>query len=75
MNEFENERAPRTPGELSNFQRKLKLCYILQNYLINVNHPLYAAYNYVDAPGHEKHWLVRTQPRPFNQTAADEIDR
>ena len=64
-NEFANEQAPRTPGWWVHYQ---KLC-------LKVTSIISAAYNHVEAPGHEKHWLVRTQPRPFNQTAADKIDR
>ena len=33
------------------------------------------AYNYVDEPGHEKHWIVQTEPRQFDLTAEEEIDR
>ena len=33
------------------------------------------AYNYVDEPGHEKHWIVQTEPRQFDTTVEEEIDR
>ena len=29
----------------------------------------------MDAPGRDKHWFIRTQPRTFNSTAEQEIDR
>ena len=37
--------------------------------------PRTPAFNYVDAPGRDKHWFIRTQPRTFNSTAEQEIDR
>ena len=33
------------------------------------------AYNYVDEPGHEKHWIVQIEPRQLDATAEEEIDR
>ena len=36
---------------------------------------LLIAYNYVDEPGHEKHWIVQIEPRQFDATAEEEIDR
>ena len=33
------------------------------------------AYNYVDEPEHEKHWIVQIEPRQFDATAEEEIDR
>ena len=33
------------------------------------------AYNYVDEPGHEKHWIVQIEPRQLDATAKEEIDR
>ena len=70
MNEFNNEKAPRTPGEwrsniINDFVRALQMSQII----------LSIAYNYVDEPGHEKHWIVQIEPRQFDATAEEEIDR
>ena len=70
MNEFNDEKAPRTPGEwivvsYNILNRTLQMCQIT----------LPKAYNYVDEPGHEKHWIVQIEPRQLDATAEEEIDR
>ena len=33
------------------------------------------AYNHVDEPDDEKHWIVRIEPRQMDAAAQEEVDR
>ena len=52
-----------------------QLYYIVYRTFLICQITFYTAYNYVDEPGHEKHWIVQIEPRQLDATAEEEIDR